>query len=76
MIRKTAGWRYDADKDKQVQEYMIIGYAATRAEALQMLADFNQNPCDLKAAKTTFQTVYDRWSKEKYPFISTSNVHG
>ena len=76
MVRKTAGWRYDAEKDKQVQEYMIIGYAATRAEALQMLADFNQNPCDLKAAKTTFQTVYDRWSQEKYPFISTSNVHG
>ncbi len=76
MVRKTAGWRYDPEKDKQIQEYTIIGYAATRAEALQMLAEFNQNPFDIKAAKITFQEVYERWSKEKFPTISVSNVHG
>ena len=76
MVRKTAGWRYDPEKDKQIQEYTIIGYAATRAEALQMLAEFNQNPIDIKAAKITFQEVYERWSKEKFPTISVSNVHG
>ena len=57
MVRKTAGWRYDPEKDKQIQEYTIIGYAATRAEALQMLAEFNQNPFDIKAAKITFLNV-------------------
>jgi len=76
MVRKTAGWRYDPEKDKQIQEYTIIGYAATRAEALQMLAEFNQNPFDIKAAKITFQEVYECWSKEKFPTISVSNVHG
>ena len=55
---------------------MTIGYAATRAEGLQMLADYNNNPFDLKASKVTFQEVYERWSKEKFPTISHSNVKG
>ncbi len=76
MIRKTAGWRYDEDKDKMVQEYIIIGYAATRAEGLQMLAEYNKNPFDVEASKITFQEVYERWSKDKFPTISHSNVNG
>ena len=76
MVRKTAGWRYDEAKDKTVQEYITIGYAATRKEGLQMLAEFNQNPFDVKAAKITFQELYERWSKEKFQTISESNVHG
>ena len=76
MIRKTAGWRYDEDKDKMVQEYIIIGCAATRAEGLQMLAEYNKNPFDVEASKITFQDVYERWSKDKFPTISYSNVNG
>ena len=76
MVRKTAGWEYDPVKDKQVQKYAIIGYAATKAEAMQMLAEYNQNPFDVKASKVTFQDVYEQWSKSKYPTISKSNVHG
>lgn len=76
MVRKTAGWEYDPVKDKQVQKYAIIGYAATKAEAMQMLAEYNQNPFDVKASKVTFQNVYEQWSKSKYPTISKSNVHG
>ena len=75
-MKKTVGWRYDEVKDKMIQEQMTIGYAATRAEGLQMLAEYNNNPFDLKAAKVTFQEVYERWSKEKYPTISQSNVKG
>ena len=55
---------------------MIIGYAATRAEGLQMLAEYNNNPFDTKASKVTFQEIYERWSKDKFPTISKSNVHG
>ncbi|MBR2928338.1 MAG: tyrosine-type recombinase/integrase [Oscillospiraceae bacterium] len=76
VVKKTVGWRYDEVKDKMIQEQMTIGYAATRAEGLQMLAEYNNNPFDLKAAKVTFQEVYERWSKEKYPTISQSNVKG
>lgn len=59
-----------------MQEYITIGYAATRKEGLQMLAEFNQNPFDVKAAKITFQELYERWSKEKSQTTSESNVHG
>ena len=32
VVRKTAGWKYDEKKDKQVQVYTIIGYTETKAE--------------------------------------------
>ena len=74
LVKKTVGWHYDEVKDKMIQDQMTIGYAATRAEGLQMLAEYNNNPFDLKASKVTFQEVYERWSKEKFPTISHSNV--
>lgn len=76
VVKKTVGWHYDEVKDKMIQDQMTIGYAATRAEGLQMLAAYNNNPFDLKASKVTFQEVYERWSKEKFPTISHSNVKG
>lgn len=44
MVRKTSGWRIDETTGKSVQEYITIGYAATRAEGLKMLAEYNQTP--------------------------------
>lgn len=76
MVRKTAGWEYNPEKDKMVQKYIIIGYAATKAEGMQMLTEYNQNPFDVNAAKATFQQVYEQWSQAKFPTISKSNVHG
>lgn len=76
QVRKTVGWHYDEVKDKQLQDMITIGYAATRAEGLQMLADYNNNPFDTKAAKMTFSDVYEEWSKRKFPTISESNVKG
>ena len=37
-VKKTVGWHWDEAKQKQIQEQITIGYAATRAEGLQMLA--------------------------------------
>lgn len=76
IVRKTIGWHYDEKKDRLVQDYLTIGYAATKAEGLQMLAEYNQNPFDVVAAKITFKEVYEKWSAEKFPTISKSNVHG
>ena len=76
IVRKTVGWHYDKEKDKQVQDFIIVGYAVTRAEGLQMLADYNNNPFDSRAAKMTFAEVYEEWSKRKYSTISNSNVKG
>lgn len=75
-MRKTVGWHINPETGKTVQEQITIGYAATRAEGLQMLAEYNNNPFDINASKATFQEVYERWSKEKFPTISKSNVKG
>ena len=76
MVRKTIGWHIDEKTDKKVQDYVVIGYAATKSEALQMLADYNNNPFDVSASKITFKEVYERWSAEKFPTVSESNVKG
>lgn len=76
LVRKTAGWHYDKEKDKQVQDYLVIGYAPTKAEGLQMLAEYNKNPFDITASKITFQEVYQKWSESKFPTISDSNAKG
>ena len=75
VARKTIGWHYDKERDKQVQEYAIIGYAETRAAALQLLSNYNNNPYDITSSKMTFEEVYNEWSSKKYPTISESNVH-
>lgn len=76
MVRKTTGYHIDPVKEKKVADYIIIGYTATKAEGLQMLADYNHNPYDTRAAKMTFSEVYEEWSKKKYPTVSESNVKG
>lgn len=55
---------------------ITIRYTATKAEGLQMLAEYNNNPFDTTAAKMTFSDVYDEWSKRKFPTVSESNVKG
>ena len=75
-MQKTVGWEWDEEKGKNIQKVVTIGYAATKAEGLQMLAEYNQNPFDIQASKATFQEIYERWSKEKFSTISDSNVKG
>lgn len=48
-VRKTVGWHVNPETGKSVQEQITIGYAATRAEGLQILAEYNNNPFDIKA---------------------------
>lgn len=76
FVRKTVGWHFDKEKDKQIQDYVVIGYAPTRAEALQMLAEYNKNPFDITASKITFREIFDKWSAGKLPAISESNIKG
>ena len=76
IVQKTIGWEWDEAKGKNIQKLATIGYAATKAEGIQMLAEYNNNPFDIQASKATFQEVYERWSKEKFPTISDSNVKG
>lgn len=74
--RVTAGWKLNERTGKAVQQYQILGYSETKAGTLQILAKYNDNPIDLSAMKLTFEDIYTRWSEEKYPTISSSNVNG
>ena len=76
MARITTGWEIDTVTGKKKQKYATIGYATTKQEGMQMLADYHQNPFDTSAGRTTFQEVFEAWSKEKYPTVSKSNVNG
>lgn len=61
---------------KQNKKRATLGYAATRAEGLQVLAEYRKNPYDIEASKKTFQEVFNEWSKAKFPTISESNIKG
>ncbi len=74
--RKTSGWTLDEKTNKVKQEYITIGYYATRQQAIQALSDYNTNPYDLDANKITFAEVYEKWSEKKFEEISPSNISG
>lgn len=76
MVEKTDFWQLDKETHKLKQKRLIIGYYATRAEALQALADYNANPYDVNNSKITFSQLYNMWSDEKYKTISETNKKG
>lgn len=76
IVRKTTGWEIDEESGKAKQKYITIGYAPTRAKGLEMLMDYNKNPFDVESSKITFAELFSKWSAEKFPTISDSNVKG
>lgn len=70
-VRKTIGW-----DDNGKQKYKIIGYYAKRQEALNALAEYNENPYDLDSNTITFSEVFDKWSENKFNDISRSAING
>ena len=67
---KTDRWVLDADTGKSKQMRFTIGYYATREEAMIALAEYNENPYDIKADSITFSEVYEKWSKNYFPTLS------
>jgi integrase len=71
--RRTVGWKQIPEKKKSYPIYQFIGYYPTRAEALQALAAFNENPYDLHLDTITFEEVYDKWSDVHFETIKNPN---
>lgn len=67
----TTGWD---DSGKQIRK--TLGYYRTQDEANVALANYNANPYDISGGKATFSDVYEKWSAQKFPTISDSNVKG
>lgn len=69
QVRVTLG--YD-DNGKQLYGY--LGYFGKREEALKCLEEYNSNPYDIRAEKTTFEEVYKMWSDEHFKNVSDSAI--
>lgn len=54
----------------------IIGYAATREEALIILAQYNKAPWDIKNDKITLQQLFDLWLEKRAIKLQKSNFNG
>lgn len=74
VIRKTVGVELDHEKGKAKYKQQIIGYSKTKKEAQQKLAEFNANPYDVSAAKTTFAEVYEKVYAEKEGIVTESTL--
>jgi integrase len=64
-VRLTAGWEVTPE-GKTKQLYHNLGYYATRKEAMQALAEYNNNPYDLASKKITFEYCYNAWAPKHY----------
>ena len=61
-VRITVGWEYGEDNITRKQLSRTLGYYATKKEALQALAAYNERPYDLDAERTTFKEAYESWA--------------
>jgi len=73
VVKKTKGWEVNPDTGKVKQLYAIVGYYATRKEALTALAEYNKDPFDLHHATITFEEVYEKWSEIHYEKVKDTN---
>ena len=45
---------------------VTLGYYPTKKEALAALANYHENPYDIKADVITFEELYERWSEDHF----------
>ncbi len=55
-------------------KYKYIGYYAKRSEALQALAEYNNNPYDIDSRNLTFKKVYEIWAERALKDASKSKT--
>lgn len=67
---KTDRWILDPATKKKKQIRFTIGYFASREEAMIALANYNENPYDIKADSITFSGVYEKWSEQYFKTLS------
>lgn len=70
IVKKTRGW-----DERGYPIIEIIGYAATREEGLELLAQYNHDPWDVNTAKITLQELFDLWKEKKAHKLGASNQY-
>lgn len=66
----TNKWVLDSTTGKSKQLRITVGYYATREEAMQALANYHENPYDIKTDSITFSEVYEKWSNDYFKTLS------
>ena len=64
-VRVTSGWTFDEITMRRKQQFVTLGYYATRNEALKALMDYNSDPFDLDVLTVTFDECY-KGAKKKF----------
>lgn len=64
IARVTTGTETDFEQHKSKQIRQTVGYFATKKEALEALAKFNDNPFNVEASKVTFRQCYEGAKKD------------
>ena len=60
MAIRTMCWDIDEEKRASRQVRKVIGYYATKQEAITALTHYNENPYDLDSRTLTFSDVYEK----------------
>lgn len=69
IVKKTLGFN---EKGYPIIE--IVGYAASREEGLELLAQFNRDPWDVGRAKVTLQELSNLWKEKRLQSWANSTV--
>lgn len=70
VARITCGYN-----DKGHAIYKYLGYYATKKEALQALASYNQNPYDLDLSRSTVADIWEIFKSRRFDKISDSGIY-
>jgi integrase len=68
VVRKTRGF-----DERGYPIYETIGYFPTREAGLLALAQYNNDPYDIKRAKMTLEELFEFWEEKKAPKLGASN---
>ena len=74
--RVTDGWKFDEEKGRAVQKFRVLGYFATKKEALIALAEYHKAPAAAGTAHITFAYVYRLWCERNHPAMTTAVAKG
>lgn len=74
MARITEGRVYDEASQGYKLNRRVLGYYATRKEALQAVAEYNKNPFSISDNNITFGELYEKWAKRHYEKLKPATI--
>lgn len=67
---------YEIRDGHAYQKRVTLGYYHTKVEAITALANYHQDPYDLRSQGLTFAEVYEKFTEEKFKEITPSAARG